>query len=111
MALTGFIEDEHGNEHAAAYGLCAPMVIQTYPPESASCRFDFTVWRDIYAMIAGKKPVFVASLNVTGESLFNFIVATEAQVLAGAGMIPAIVGQMQSVVKQDTRFSAWTDTA
>lgn len=111
MALSGFIEDEHGNQHAAAYGLCAPLVIQTYPPELASCRFDFTVWRDRDAMDTGKKPVFVASMSVTGMELFNFITATEAQVQAGAGMIPAIVGQMQSVVKQDTRFSAWIDTA
>lgn len=36
---------------------------------------------------------------------------TEMQIRSGANMVESIVGQMQVMVKQDLRFTAWVDTA
>lgn len=126
MALTGTIETEEGALHEFAYGMCKPFVADTYPNPTA--KFDFCVWHDLQYMLDGKKQItgFPISFSVSGEQLFEFAAAAKSAIMGGDDVIPAIVEQMQAVVKADkdfiaanstpeqtaeSRFAAWTETA
>ena len=105
--LTGTFETPDGVVHPDAVGLCYPLVLQTYPEESARAGFDFNIWHDAAAMQAGKTPILQRSFNVTGMELMIFIGATQVLVISGINLIDAAVTQMESVVLADAVFADW----
>jgi hypothetical protein len=106
--LTGNFETPDGVIHPDAVGLCYPLVLQTYPEESARAGFDFNIWHDTATMQSGKKPIIQRSFSVTGAELMTFIGATQGLVISGINLIDAAVTQMESVVLADEEFAGWS---
>jgi hypothetical protein len=113
MALTGFLETDDGVQHPNAYGLCFPLVVQTFPTQKA--RWDFNIWHDYDACIAGKSTIKNLGFSVEGESLGVFMIAAVNSVRATVGetngheIVAAAIEQMQSVVKQNADFADWAE--
>jgi hypothetical protein len=106
--LTGTFETPDGVIHTGAVGLCYPLVLHTYPEESARAGFDFNVWHDDSARLAGKAPIIQRSFSVSGLDLMVFIGATQGLVLTGENLVDAAVTQMESVVMANEDFAGWS---
>jgi hypothetical protein len=106
--LTGNFETADGVIHMEAVGICYPLVLQTYPIESARAGFDFNVWHDDNARQTGKAPIIQRAFSVSGVDLMAFISSTQQLVLTGTNLVDAAVVQMESVVLANEDFSGWS---